>query len=262
MSQFPTNPSGESPGPAGNGQLVMIGFGLAIAAVVLVNIYVEMRVSAADEDTITLFRFTGEVEAGKTISMKNIETFDIPESMADSFGKDAIRETSPGSGRPVDGLDYALNSSVVQGEVLRSSLFIETGRRTSRNDPAIGQRQIALTIDSEEQPANLVPGDRIDLLGTVRRSRSSSVETIMEYVKVASVGDRRSDTGDGTRTSRYGKITINVTPEQSKLLYAIKDRLIDEKFIVSLRARNDTATPDTGEEAIVNPKVLQMLGLD
>lgn len=261
MSQYPTNPSGANNAPAGSGQLVLVGAVLAVVAVILMNVYVEMRVAAQEEEMITLFKFAGDLEAGDRIDASDLVTFKIPASMENAFGRDAIREDRRGSGRPADGLGFTLNVDVVEEEVLKSSQFLDTGRRANRNDPDIGERQIALDIDSDEQPADLTPGDRIDLVGAIKMSRDIQFETVMEYVEIAAVGERRSESGGGGRASRYGKITINTTLEQYKMLKAIEAKLVDQKFIIALRARNDTATPETGGEAIINPKVIDLLQL-
>lgn len=262
MSQFSNNPSpGQTQAPAGSGQLVVVGVVIAVLAVILMNIYVEMRVAARDEKTITLFKYAGALEPGDIIEANDLVPIQIAESNQNAYGLDAVREDAPGSKRPADGVGFPLFTSVAEGEVLKSSHFLASANRVGRNDPQLGERQIALSIESEEQPADLTPGDRVDLLGAVRMSRDTEYETIMEYVEIASVGERRTESADGGRANRYGKITINVTLEQSKMLYAIRDRLQDKKFIIALRAPNDTATPETGGEAIINPDVIEMLRL-
>jgi len=266
MSQYPNNPSTGQVAAAGaatgSGQLVVIGFVVAIIAVILMNLYVEMRVAAAQEDEITYFQFRGDKDAGDTIEASDLVEISVPRRYKEAFGQDAIGESTTRPGTPADGPGFTLNSSVVRGEVLRSSLFIDSGRRASRNDPEKGERQIALSVESEKQPANLAPGDRIDLLGAIRQARTVDYEVVMEYVEVAAVGERRVESGDGTRSSRYGSITINVKPDQVKQLLAIQDRLPDGQFRIALRASADPSTPETGKEAVVNPKVLEMLRID
>jgi len=264
MSQYPTNPSNTPKTPAGSGQLVIIGAGIALVAVILMNLYVEMRVAARDEQMVTFFRFREDLGVGDKIEMSDLETFQVRKSEERSFGTDAVRESTNAPGEPADGLDYNLRVSVVAGQVLNSSQFLGTGGRAGRSTPEEeGERQIAVSIESEEQPSGLTPGDRIDLLGGIMFNGGIQYMPIMEYVEVVSVGDRRSETTEGSRTnSRYGKITINVSIEQSLMLFAIRDRLRDEKFIIALRPPDDRTTPETGGEAVINPAVRQMLNLD
>ncbi len=262
MSQYPTNPSASSAGPAGSGQLVLIGFALAIVAVILMNIYVEMRVAARDEAKVTFFKFEGDLDAGDEVQSKNLIPVQIPKSIESAFGSDAIREDVPGSGRPADGVGFKLNTAVVKGEVLRSSLFLSSGRRPNRNNPDVGEHQIAISVDSEDQPSDLMPGDYIDLYGAIPRSRSNKFMPVMEYVEVAAVGERRSETGDGTRSSKYGSITINIDPKQVPLLFDIQQRLPDQKFRISLRSPADKKTNFTGDKPTINPEVLRNLGLE
>lgn len=266
MSQYPgSNPSpgtGTPTGaPVGSGTLVAVGLGLAVLAVILMNVYVELRVSAAQEDTITIFKFNGSLDAGTEIEPKHITPVEIPESFAKAFGADVIRERPDSPGTPADGLGFELNSPVVQGEALRSSLFTGEGRRAARNNPELGEHQIALSVDSDDQPADLAPGDRIDLYGAIPMSRSTQYMVVMEYVEVAAVGERRTVSGDGKQANKYGSITINIDPKQVPLLFDIQQRLPDNEFRISLRAPNDTRTEITGGEAKINEKVLAALRL-
>lgn len=255
MSQYPTNPTGAPGTPAGSGQLVLIGFAVAIVAVILMNVYVEMRVAAQDENKVMFFEFVDNVEAGTTISPKHINPIMVPEKYIKALGQDAIRENQQKAGTPADGVGYPLNVSVVKGEFLRANQFGDQNRRIIRSDPEKGQRQIAISLESDEQPANLTPGDRVDLLGQI----GSGYETIMEYVEVAAVGQRQVENSDTGRSSRYGSITINLAPAQAKLLLAVKSKLPDEQFRVAKRNPDDTSTPEIGDDSVVNPKVLTLL---
>lgn len=262
MSQFQNsnNPPSDN---RGSGTLVIIGAVLALLAVILMNAYVEMRVSASKEDTITFFEFTGSLDAGAEIESNHIRPVEVPESRANAFGQDAIRERPDRPGTPSDGLGFELQQPVVQGEFLRSSLFTGRGGGGIRgNAPDLGEHQIAISVDSEDQPANLAPGDRIDLYGAIPFSRTDKNMVVMEYVEVAAVGERRIESGDGNRSSKYGSITINIDPKQVPLLFDIQRRLPEKQFRISLRAPNDTKTEITGGEAVINPQVLSALRLD
>lgn len=261
MSQYPTNPTDHTAQPSGSGQLVMIGCAVAAVAVIMMNIYVEMRVAAAQEDEITVYQFVGDLEAGDEIESSDLIEIQIPLKYENAFGQDAIRENPTSPGKPSDGIGFKLNVSVVGGEVLRSSQFTGAGRRVGRNDPEKGKFQIALSVDSDDQPSDLAPGDRINLYGAIRRSRSTEYMVVMEYVEVAAVGERRSESGDGSRSNKYGSITINIKPEQVPKIFDIQQRLPDQEFRISLRPASDTSTPKTGGDAI-NPEVLQALGMD
>lgn len=261
MSQFTSNSSTGDGKPAGSGTLVAVAAGLAIFAVILMNVYIEMRVSAAKEDSVTYFQFTQALAAGTEIEKVHVKPVEVPVSMAEAFGLDAINELSNRPGTPADGLGFDLNQDVIAGEILRASLFTGAGQRAGRNNPELGKHQIAISVDSEDQPANLAPGDRIDLYGAIPMARSVKNEVIMEYVEVAAVGERRSESTGNARDNKYGSITINIDPKQVPLLFDIQNRLPEKQFRISLRAPNDTRTDITGGEAKINEKVLDALRL-
>lgn len=262
MSQFPNTPGSPSAQSSGSGTLVIVGVIIAAVAVILMNVYVEMRVSAAKEDTVTLFRFNGAIDAGDELALDQFDPVQVPASFVKAFGQDLVREDPDRPGRPKVGIGFKLNQAVIKDEFVRASLFTNKSRRIGRNDPKLGEHQIAISVDSDDQPADLAPGDRIDLYGAIPMSRSIEYMVVMEYVEVAAVGERRQDAGDGTRSNKYGSITININPEQVPLMFDIQRRLPDQEFRISLRAPNDTSTDTTGGEATINEKVLQALRLN
>lgn len=271
MSQNPSNLSGKQTALAtgaavGSGSLVMIGFVIALVAVILMNFYVEMRVNAQNEQTVTFFRFSAEQSAGKQITNAQLQPVEIPVSLAEAFGQGAVKEDSPGSGRPADGIGFKLNQAVVKGEFLRSSLFMNINSATARDSETAGLDEISLNIDSKKQPPNLRPGDRVDLWASVGSGRSSQYMRVMEYVRVVNLGERVSDSGaDQNRSSsKYGAITIYVEPELSGNLLDIQDRVNGRTFDVTRRDPQDAVPRELqkGGSEEINKRVLDAFNLD
>jgi|GEM_PF-2290648 len=265
MSQFPNNSNNPSAGPAGSGQLVLIGFVIALVAVILMNVYVEMRVAARDEDQITFFRFRGEIEAGQEIEAEDLEPFKIYASMENAFGRDAIRENPKKPGTPLDGVGFKLNSPVVKDQVLKSSLFLGASATTIRDPAYRGLDEITLNIDSKKQPTNLRPGDFVDLYASIPLNRDSEYMRVMEYVKVVNLGDRIQDSGSSrTKSNKYGSITIYVEPSLSSKLFDIQKRVTNQTFNVTRRDPRDQAPRELkkGGSSEINEKVLEILNLD
>ena len=264
MSQFPPSATTPQTGPAGSGQLVLIGFGIAIVAVILMNVYVEMRVRAQEEQTITFFKFTDDMKAGEEIEVKDLTPVDIPKRFADAFGTGAIREDPNAPGRPSDGMGFKLNAPVIAEQLLTSSLFIGRGTGTVREAQYRNLDEITLNIDSKEQPPNLRPGDLVDLYASVPMNRNTSYMRIMEYVKVVDLGDRIQDAG-ATRgqSNKYGSITIYVDPDLSSKLFDIQKRVTGQTFNVTRRDPNDRKPRelDTGGSKEINKRVLDIFNL-
>lgn len=248
---------------AGSGSLVVIGMVIAVIAVILMNFYVEMRVAAQQEDTVTFFKFKDDMKIGETIEATDLKPVDIPKSQANAFGNSAIRALSDGT--PSDGVGVKLNAPVSEDQFLTSSLFMGPGSSTFRDPADRGLDEITLNIDSKEQPPNLRPGDRVDLYASVLRDRSNnSYMRIMEYVKVVDLGDRRQDAGAGQGSAnKYGSITIYVDPKLSSKLFDIQDKVKDKKFNVTRRDPDDRAPRElnTGGSNEINERVLELLRL-
>jgi len=225
-----------------------------------IDAYIDRRIAESRANEVAYFAFVGDMQAGERIELGDLKVIKIPSQYANAFGDDAIGESADKPGTPVEGLGTTLNVSVREGEVLRSGLFVGPIRGGPRVDPSLGERQIALSVESDKQPANLEPSDRVDLLAAIPRARSYEYHVVMENVEIAAVGERRVDAD--ARAARYDSITINIKPDQIKQLLAIQDHLPDGQFRIALRAPIDSATSETDNAGVVNPEVLEMLRID
>jgi len=264
MSQFPNANQSNTSAPAGSGQLVITGLVIALIAVILMNVYVEMRVKASQEDTVTFFRFDDEMKAGDEIQISDLEPFEIPESLQDAFGTNAVPEDPENPGRPLDGEFATLNESVVQGQMLTFSLFRSRDSAAMRDPAYRNLDEITLNIDSKEQPPNLRPGDFVDLYASVPLNRDTEYMRVMEYVRVVDLGDRVQDAGSRTRNSKYGSITIYVDPKLTNKLFDIQKRVDGQTFNVTRRDPQDRRPRelDRGGSDEINQRVLEILNLE
>lgn len=264
MSQFPNTGNANPSAPAGSGQLVLIGLVIAVVAVVLMNVYVEMRVAAEKEDTVTFFRFSDDKGSGDKIDVTKLEKVQVRVSLQDAFGTNAVREDPDMPGSPLDGDGAFLNQAVVKGQMLTYSLFRDSSEAARRAPAYRGFDEITLDIDSKNQPANLRPGDFVDIFASVPLNRNNKYMRIMEYIKVVNLGDRVQDTGSRTRSNKYGSITIYVAPELSSKLYDIQERVSGKTFNVTRRDPQDKKPRelDTGGSREINKEVLDILNLE
>lgn len=264
MSQYPTNSNTPATGPAGSGQLVIIGFIIAIIAVILMNVYVEMRVAAQEETTVTFFKFKDDMKAGETIEAGDLTAVKIPKSMEQAFGLSAVREDSDRPGKPLDGLGNQLNDAVSAEQLLTSNLLFGAGRKSVRDPADRNMDEITLNIDSKKQPTNLRPGDYVDLYASIPLNRNTEYMRVMEYVKVVNLGDRVQESGTRSKSNKYGSITIYVDPDLSSKLFDIQKRVDGQTFNVTRRDPQDKKPRElkTGGSKEINERVLDILNLE
>lgn len=263
MSQMPSQ---NSPN-AGSNQLVIVGIVLAVIAVILTNIYVEMRAASQNEVTLTMFRFKAPKDRGEPIEEGDFEQIRVPVKFKDAFG-DAMPPATTDEDMPSGGYGQVLNQSVRKGEVLRFSMVQSGALNTAGSDVDRGTRVFALKVDSSEQPRNLARGDFIDVLGEF--GRGTGVMYVAQRLEVVQVGDRLgSQSDDGTRVLRYNNISIRVSPGDVLKLKAIEKMTINEQFSIVVRADDDyditirTKEPAENEQkSVLNVDLLRRLGLD
>ena len=263
MSQYPTNSNAPTTGPAGSGQLVVIGFIIAIIAVVLMNVYVEMRVAAQEETTVTFFKFKDDMKAGETIEASDLSAVKIPKSMEKAFGLSAVREDPNRPGKPLDGLGNQLNDAVSAEQLLSSNVLFGAGRQSVRDFADQGLDEITLNIDSKKQPTNLRPGDYVDLYASIPLNRDTRYMRIMEYVKVVNLGDRIQEAGTRAKSNKYGSITIYVDPDLSTKLFDVQKRVAGQTFNVTRRdpQAKEPRELKVGGSKEINEEVLDLLNL-
>lgn len=269
MSQFnqsnlTTSEKAAVAGAAGSGTLVIIGFAIAIFAVVLMNVYVEMRVRAQQEDTVTFFKFKDDLKAGAEIEADDLDPVQVPVSMQESFGLSAIRENPERPGTPIDGLGNKLNTAVSARQMLTSDLLFGSGTTSVRPVAYQGLDEITLNIDSKKQPTNLRPGDFVDLYASVPMNRNTRYMRVMEYVRVVNLGDRVQESGTRAKSNKYGSITIYVDPDLSTKLFDVQKRVDGQTFNVTRRDPRVKTPRDLkiGGSKEINEEVLDILNLN
>ncbi|MEM1353601.1 MAG: hypothetical protein AAGH88_01825 [Planctomycetota bacterium] len=257
MSQMPN----QNAPNAGSTQLVVVGVVLAVIAVVLVNVYVEMRAASQNEDTVTVFRFKVAKDRGDIIKEGDLETIEIPSDFEDAFG-DAMSPSSLDAEMPEGGWGETLNQSVRKNEVLRFSMVQSGTLDSAGRDVDRGTRIFALKVDSSEQPRNLARGDYIDVLGEF--GRGTGVMYVAQRLEVVQVGDRlNSQSEDGSRVLRYNNISIQVSPDEVLSLKALEKLTVNEQFSITVRADDDyDITITTKEDSVLNQELLRRMGLD
>ena len=263
MSQFPTSSSSQPAGPAGSSTLVLVGVGLAVVAVVLMNIYVEMRVAAQNEDTVTFYEFKEELKVGDEITFDLLKEVEIPKSMQQAFGRDAIRK-DPASDRPADGTGEKLIVPVIAGEFLRFSQVRSSNAANVRPAEFRNFDEITVNVDSKQQPPNLRPGDYVDLYAAVPGFRQDARNMrVMEYVKIVNLGERtrESGTSQAGKNDKYGTITFYIQPDLTATLLDIQRKVVGNTFNLTRRDPGDK-TPrelEIGGSREINPKVPEAL---
>lgn len=257
MSQMPNQPSSN----AGSNQLVIVGLVLAVVAVILVNVYVEMRAASENEATVTMFRFKVDKDRGDSIEEGDFEKIQVPKRFEKAFG-DYMPPGETDTDKPSGGYAQVLNQSVRTGEVLRFSMVAAGALNTAGSDVNRGTRVFALKVDSSEQPRNLARGDYIDVLGEF--GRGTGVMYVAQRLEVVQVGDRlNSQSEDGSRVLRYNNISIQVSPDDVLKLKAIEKMTINEQFSITVRSDDDyDITIRTKEGSVLNEDLLRRLGLE
>jgi Flp pilus assembly protein CpaB len=181
--------------------------------------------------------------AGDEITERHLGRITLPNS-TDVFGLegDLIRDT-PAQREWLKG--KSLNTKIPRGRVLTYDLFEELGIARLDEAVSVGKRAISLSVNAANSlNHNVVPGNRIDLVGVIDDIENPRAELVLGDVRVIAVGESltydayQSEGGRG-----YSTITIEVSPEQGIALTTAQEK-VKGAFIVMLRNQCETSSPN------------------
>ncbi len=249
--------SGNTPPSKGSAKLLIVAIGLAILAVILVNLYVAASRRSIRADEFVVFRMDVRKSPGQILQPEDTRPVRVPQTLRDSFAG-AIAPNAAGTAPQRVG--DTLTRPVEPGDILEARHFDLQTQDETRLLIRPGLRGIALPVQSSSLPDPLRPEMMVDIEGPFRaRGGRIRVMPVMEMVRVVAVGstnivDERRGGGAGSGVS---KITLEVTPQQASELEFILSEVAGE-FRVHTRNPSDTERPKTGGPG-VNPEVMKLL---
>ena len=251
---------GGAGGGGGSTTLILVAAGVALLAVLAVNLYVEYVKRTNTPDTMTIYRLRVPVETGERLKEKVLVPMQVP------------REFDAALGHPVQAYQLAnyladdppkrFTRPGAENAVLTHQMLTETDLERLDFEITPQFRFVAFPVDTSRVPGQVTPEMRVDLVGQFVVDGRLEWLPVMDNVEVKLVGNwsaqQEADTVGSRGGGRYKTLTVQVTPEQALALQNIR-QLAAGDFIVFLRSPSDDETPLSKTEAI-NPVLLRMIG--
>ena len=243
--------------PQGNVKLVFVALGVAVLAVVLVNVYIQIERSERREKQITIYRLNRSVRPGDKFKLKDVTAYQVGQSYQKAFG-DAALLGEAAENKEGD----RFKRSAASGGLLTYRLFTDPADEDPAIMPRSGFRHIPISVNSRQAPGALRPGDFVDIEAPFKAGASmAQVIPIMERVRVIAVGRHtlreEAGAGQGRAVRSFRSITIEVEPQDATLISMIEKLAVGE-FELHLRAPGDNDFPKIGRPGI-NPRVTRLL---
>ena len=242
--------------PVGGTRLVIVAVVLALIAVVLVNLYIEVVRRQATEDTFTVYFLTQSVRPLEKLTKDKVRAEQVPRRFEGAF-KNSVGQ---------DGLESRMGEvfqrSAASGQLLTPDLFALSA--VEREDATISpsMRRVPLRVNSKTLPGSLRPGMFVDIAAPfVSADGKVQVLMVLERVQVRAMGQMSiADEGDTQRRiTNYPTIEIDVTPREALALSEIQRRTAGD-FELYLRNPADNDAPMI-ESGGINPQVMQLIAL-
>jgi Flp pilus assembly protein CpaB len=253
-------PGSAPPPPSGateraNVPLILISLGLGLVTVVATNWYVHRIKTQEAGDVVLVYKLSRTVEPGDTLRRRDLTEHRIPRAQYDdSMGAVTAADL------PIQ-LNQKFERYAKASSVLTHNLFTPPGRGTGDQiEPQDGKRSLNIPVNSEYTPRTLAPDDMVDIRAILKiPGERTGSKLLMERVRVLGVGDRLIGMQGGSGHRSFNSVTIEVKPEEAAALTTIGRYAVDEEFILVERNRTDSTI--TIENASINPRVLQALGI-
>ncbi|WP_419907716.1 Flp pilus assembly protein CpaB [Hoeflea sp.] len=179
---------------------------------------------------------------GSRLSNKNLGWQDWPEdAVSDGF---ITRSTRPDAVQELTGSIVRL--PVFEGEPLRTEKVVDSGTNIMSSILPSGKRAVSTAISVATGAGGFIlPNDRVDVI-MVRNSDEAGflTETILENIRVLAIDQRIQEDEDGKKTAVGSTATLELTPEQSKII-AVAQQMA-ARLTLALRSVADVQDPDTG----------------
>jgi len=251
-STAPAGRSGGAAGPQGaNIPLILVAVALGLVAVITTNWYIQRVKASIEADSVTVYRLNTTKEPGDRLRRDDVEATDVRAGM---------QLPNAVIGSDIDQLtDDRLTRTVNQNGYLLWEHFAPQSTGGMR-EPAEGYRGFAIPVDSDTAPPMLRPDQMVDISANLAlQGERPRNYLVMERVKVLAVGSQTT-TGEERRGSRYRNITIQVRPEEARLLETIRQFTEDEEFTIAIRNAIDDDLEQL--EGGIHDAVLNALGLE
>lgn len=252
MTQLPATHQSSQPST----KLVVVALIVAVAALLLVNGYIELMRTQVHEEAFTVYRLTQSVEPGTELERDMLEEQIVPQRFEDAF-RNAVSPT---------GLEGRLGAPVqrhaLRHDVLTYDLFTHPDEHELDRRIGMGRRLVALPVNPRTIPGGLRPGMYVDIEAPFPGSQTR-VMPVIENVQVLQVGEHsivhEAEGRGGTGPRRFSTISIEVGPREATQLAQIT-RMVTQVGDFELHVRNpgdreQEKIPDGG----INPEVLGLL---
>ncbi|MEQ8480628.1 MAG: Flp pilus assembly protein CpaB [Hoeflea sp.] len=135
---------------------------------------------------------------------------------------------------------------VFAGEPLRPEKIVDSSSRIMSSLLPAGKRAIATEISVATSAGGFIlPNDRVDVIMVRRKTAQEGflTEVILSNIRVLAIDQRIEEDAQGNRTAVGTTATLELTPEQSKII-TVAQQMAD-RLTLALRSVADVQEPDT-----------------
>lgn len=230
----------------------LIVMSIALVAAVAAG-YLILRVTSQSTDqpvrqvvkkvkTETVLVASSSLPIGSRLDKGNLDWQDWPEhAVTDGY---ITRSTRPDAVTELTGSIVRL--PVFEGEPVRTEKIVDAGTRIMSSMLPSGKRAVSTEISVETSAGGFIlPNDRVDVI-MVRNTDETGflTETILSNIRVLAIDQRIQEDEDGKKTAVGTTATLELTPEQSKIISVAQQ--MASRLTLALRSVADVQEADTG----------------
>jgi pilus assembly protein CpaB len=179
---------------------------------------------------------------GSRLNADSLKWSDWPkDGVVDGF---ITKSTKPNAVKDMTGKVVRL--PIFAGEPLRAEKLVDSNSHIMSSMLPAGKRAVSTEISVATGAGGFIlPNDRVDVLMVKRGDGNTfNTDTVLSNIRVLAIDQRIEETADGKKTAVGATATLELSPEQSKILVVAQQ--MADKLTLALRSTADAGQPDNG----------------
>jgi pilus assembly protein CpaB len=202
-------------------KILTISLIAAVAAVVLINLYVFGIRQSYAADPVIVLQAVRDVAAGKVLAPADYKELQLPRKLFESVTSYAVTKQD----LPVLA-STPLRRSLKPGDIVSYSHLSRSVQEGLRDTIPMGKRAISIQVSEESSVSNFVqPGDLVDIIATIITQDRAVTKPLLTGIRILAVGGELGERDQGAaQRGRYNTVTLEVSLEQAETVIWARDQ--------------------------------------
>jgi|GEM_PF-5272770 len=249
-------PGKQLPGGQNQGKVLMIALTMAVVAVILMNVYIEVVKQQNKTDSFTVYRLRLSTQPGDRLDDDSVEAMQVPATPDFETAFEGFVRRDPSTSGP-DRLGDAFTRHGARGEFLTHRMFSPIDKRETEKLVRPGKVIYSVPVTRTNLVSVVRPGSEVNLQGLFRINGENRSVFVMTGVRVAAINGlswlTEEDSDRGKRIGSFVALDLEINPQDALSLMSLTKQIVGGTYEIALRNPSDSA-----EFTGINPVLIDL----